>query len=269
MKAEHGLCFELTPENRPLLIRAGFFRIGDRNFETEYCLEDFHALHLYAYSGSLRTATECFELAPGDLTLTPAGTITSYALEPPGTHLCIHFELAPQGNTSLPFHWPTGKLPERLTDDLTELVALFRCSDDPEKRTAAENLLLSALFRLKCQPQHTAFPDRRISRLLYELDRSSDSPVCITALAQRFAVSQTHLTRKFRQQTGMTIARYVMHRRIDKARYLLAASNLSIKEIGTAVGYATPQEFNKRFRQLAGVSPSAYRQKERRPISLN
>ena len=36
---------------------------------------------------------------------------------------------------------------------------------------------------------------------------------------------------------------------------------MSIKEIGTNVGYASAQEFNKRFHQIAGLSPSAYRER--------
>jgi transcriptional regulator GlxA family with amidase domain len=42
---------------------------------------------------------------------------------------------------------------------------------------------------------------------------------------------------------------------------MLEATDMQIKEIGTAAGFPNPQYFNKRFREITGVSPSEYRNK--------
>ena len=256
--------FEYTPQVRPLIIRAGLFSLSDSRFETEYLLEDFHALHLYSYSATIRTADGDTVIAPGDVTITPAGEWTRYALPEPGTHLCVHFEL-PQGSGAweLPFHCPASRLSRSLTEAFAELVELWKGADIPENRTAAEEMLFLLLFRLYRSLERRVEPTPRSLQLAHYLDTHFEQKCDVAALAERFRVSQTHLTRNFKRDFGRTIGGYIMQKRIEKARYLLAVSRMSIKEIGMIVGYSSAQEFNKRFHQIAGMSPSACRARHR------
>ena len=254
--------FEFSPRLRPLIVRAGVFSLADSRFETEYRLEDFHALHLYSYRGAIQTADGEVAVSPGDITVTPAGEWTRYALPEPGTHLCVHFELPPgTGAWSLPFLCPASRLTGAVTDAFTELIELWAVSDLPENRLATEEMLLLLLFRLHRCLELRREPAYRSLQLAHYLDTCFERKIVISALATRFCVSQTHLTRNFKRDFGLTIGAYIMRKRIDKARYLLAISRMSVKEIGSAVGYASAQEFNKRFHQIAGVSPSAYRKR--------
>jgi len=253
--------FEFGPLRRPLIIRAGEYLLADRNFERNYLLEEFHALHLYMYNCVIRTDDAEYAIAPGDITITPAGEWTRYAAPTPGRHLCAHFELSPgTGEWELPFHCPASRLSGVPTGAFAELIDTFRDAAVPENRTAAEDMLSLLLFRLHRQmAQQAGSPDARSRQLAQYLDARFEHSVSIPALAARFHVSQTHLTRNFRRAFGVTIGAYVMRKRIEKACYLLAISRMSVKEIGMAVGYSSAQEFNKRFHQIAGTSPSAYR----------
>ena len=254
--------FEFTPRLRPSIVRAGVFSLSDSRFETEYRLENFHALHLYSYCGTIRTADGEIAISPGDVTVTPAGEWTRYALPEPGTHLCVHFELSPgSGSWELPFLCPGARLSDSVTDAFAELIDLWEIAEIPENRLAMEEMLSLLLFRLyRCQERRRE-PTLRSLQLARYLDTRFEQKMTVSALAERFCVSQTHLTRNFKRDFGLTIGSYIMRKRIDKARYLLAISRMSIKEIGTAVGYSSAQEFNKRFHQIAGVSPSAYRER--------
>lgn len=261
-----SLSFDLTPETRPILIRAGIFDIADRDFETQYRLDNLHALHLYLYHCRIRFAGEEYRINPGDITVTPAGIATGYALDsPPGEHLCLHFELPPGNALMINFLTKARLAGPSLPVNFREIIALFRDSRHPESWVAAENLLTVMLYQLHRLSQNEQPADSRMEELLDYLDRNFRQPLPIKALARRFCLSQTHLTRKFKEHTHTTIAQYVMRRRIDLAGYLLSTSNQSIKEIGLTAGYATPQEFNKRFRQVTGESPSTFRRHARQP----
>ena len=71
-------------------------------------------------------------------------------------------------------------------------------------------------------------------------------------------VSKYHFLRCFAATYGKTPARYLAERRIERAQDLLRATNLTVTEICNLVGYSSLGSFSRKFRELVGVSPSAY-----------
>jgi AraC-like DNA-binding protein len=84
-------------------------------------------------------------------------------------------------------------------------------------------------------------------------------------LAVRLAVSEAHLCRVFRRETGGTPLRHLLRERMRLACDLLQHSPLSIKEIGPRLGYGNPSHFTRAFRGVTGLSPREYR---RQPTSV-
>ncbi len=240
-----------------LVVRSGRYRLKDRDFETVYLLEDLYALHQYNYPCRIRCGGSEYEIAPGDVTVTPPGMKTTYALEQEGVHLCAHFAapLLPE----LPFVIRAGLLPPYWTAAFDELVDLMQLTCTPERQQAAKNMIWLLLYRLKNIDTGMNAIDRRIRRLLYELNLHSDRPLDVAYLAKKYNLSQTHLSRLFKKYTNQTIASYVMRCRIEKARFLITGTTRSIKDIAMAVGYGSSQEFNKRFHQIEGIPPSSLR----------
>jgi AraC-like DNA-binding protein len=74
-------------------------------------------------------------------------------------------------------------------------------------------------------------------------------------LARAANLSPFHFARVFRQKTGFTPAAYVRSVRIGRARELLRSGDLSIKQVGQAVGYPLAHHFSAVFKQSTGVSP--------------
>jgi AraC family transcriptional regulator len=92
------------------------------------------------------------------------------------------------------------------------------------------------------------------------IDGNLNRPISTIELAALVRVSPGTLARKFRQHYRVTISHYVLHKRIDKAKSLLATTTLPVHEVGSLVGIVDPQYFNKQFRKVAGTSPSQYRE---------
>jgi transcriptional regulator GlxA family with amidase domain len=78
-------------------------------------------------------------------------------------------------------------------------------------------------------------------------------------LAVRLGVSRYHLIRAFRRAWGVTPHQYRTRQRIERAKALLAASDLTVTEICFAVGFQSPGSFSALFRRAAGQPPRAYR----------
>lgn len=91
-----------------------------------------------------------------------------------------------------------------------------------------------------------------------QVDRDYAQPLDLDALAASAGVSKYHFLRCFAATYGKTPARYLAERRVERAQDLLRATNLTVSEICLLVGYTSLGSFSSKFRQLVGVSPSAY-----------
>jgi AraC-like DNA-binding protein len=92
-------------------------------------------------------------------------------------------------------------------------------------------------------------------------DRHYADVLDIDALASVAGVSKYHFIRCFAAVYGTTPARYLTERRIERAQDLLRATNLTVTEICTMVGFASLGSFSSRFTDLVGMSPTAYQAK--------
>lgn len=80
----------------------------------------------------------------------------------------------------------------------------------------------------------------------------------INALSLTLNYNSTYLSHVFKRKTGMTLQRYITHKKIEKALELLKYGNISIKQVGEKLGYETLQSFSKAFSRIMGYPPSHY-----------
>ncbi|MCE4062679.1 helix-turn-helix transcriptional regulator [Pandoraea sputorum] len=64
----------------------------------------------------------------------------------------------------------------------------------------------------------------------------------------------------FKQSTGSTPHRYVMERRVARAKTLLARSSVSLKDISTQVGFGDQAHLTTVFKRLTGATPKQFRE---------
>ncbi|MEJ3658865.1 AraC family transcriptional regulator [Actinomycetes bacterium KLBMP 9759] len=111
--------------------------------------------------------------------------------------------------------------------------------------------------------QRPAVPlSRHLLRVRDLIDRAYAERLDIAALARSAAVSPTHFSRSFKAAFGETPHQYVMSRRMERAKALLRAGELSVTEVCMAVGFSSLGSFSTQFRRFVGESPSAYRERD-------
>lgn len=71
--------------------------------------------------------------------------------------------------------------------------------------------------------------------------------------------SQQYVSRRFKQETGLTALEYLQKIRIEKCCELLAGSEMSIQEIAHSVGYEDAKFFQQVFKRMVKMSPREYR----------
>jgi AraC-like DNA-binding protein len=91
------------------------------------------------------------------------------------------------------------------------------------------------------------------------MDRAYAEPLDLETIASAAGVSPYHFLRAFTAAYGETPGRYLTRRRVERAKTLLRSVNLTVTEICHLVGFSSVGTFSARFKQVVGVSPSAYR----------
>jgi two-component system, response regulator YesN len=78
-------------------------------------------------------------------------------------------------------------------------------------------------------------------------------------VAEHVHLNPSYLSVLFKEHVKMTFSEYVTRRRIQRAKDLLISTNLPINDIAEESGYKTAKYFIKIFKDLEGMTPSAYR----------
>ena len=101
---------------------------------------------------------------------------------------------------------------------------------------------------------------RRLERALgYVETHACSELLCLRDVARTVHLSPAAFSRFFRQMTGGTLVGHINHLRIGRACRLLGESDRTVTEIAYDCGFRNLANFNRRFRVIKGMTPSAYR----------
>jgi len=124
---------------------------------------------------------------------------------------------------------------------------------------------------------HYLLIDQRPSQALYMIQehvRSSDpvvvaaerwidanlaSPISVSALSSKLAVSPKTLARRIEQATGASPVKLIQRRRLMRARHLIETTTLSVEAIAAKVGYQDGTSLRKLVKREFGITPGALR----------
>jgi transcriptional regulator GlxA family with amidase domain len=84
-------------------------------------------------------------------------------------------------------------------------------------------------------------------------------PLDLAGLAARARMSVRTFTRRFRDETGLSPARWLAEQRVDRARHLLETTDLPVDQVARHSGFGTAAALRAQMAAAVGVAPSAYR----------
>ena len=98
-----------------------------------------------------------------------------------------------------------------------------------------------------------------MSALLQWLEQNLKSQLTLPQIARKACLSTRTLSRRFKEQVGVTPAQWIIQARVRSAQRLLESTDLSIEQLASEVGFRTPSILRAHFAAILGTSPQAYR----------
>lgn len=216
-----------------------------------------------------RTAHGTAMLAPGALLLGNAGACFECGHEHGVGDRCLSFQFAPdyfedivgavRGARRVAFTVP------RLAPSasLVPLIAAAETADALELEEVALRLAGGVAATLASTASPARAPSRRDTRRIGEavrrIEAQAHQSITLTALARGAAMSPYHFLRTFRGVVGITPHQFVLGQRLRRTAVQLRQSDRSVTTIAYDAGFNDLATFNRRFRRIMGVTPTAYR----------
>jgi AraC-like DNA-binding protein len=90
------------------------------------------------------------------------------------------------------------------------------------------------------------------------IDREYANQLDVPALAREAHASTAHFSRSFKRAFGETPHKYLLRRRIERAKELLRGTDMTVTEVSLEVGFQSLGSFSTAFHELVGAPPSEY-----------
>jgi AraC family transcriptional regulator len=216
----------------------------------------------------------------GNFTLQPKGTPNWYSAEGKCVfgQICLSDALLDRASEAVGQPGLSGRLrPDLIFNEKRELNGhaagyIQRALNTREPPTSLEMegrimLLLDALLTLhggrQQNPVSGGLAAWQLRRVTEAMSEHAHHDLALEELAALVGLSAKHFARAFRQSTGVPPHRWLIERRIERAKTLLITADLGLAEIALACGFADQSHFTAAFRRGTGVTPGAFRQEAR------
>jgi AraC-like DNA-binding protein len=88
-------------------------------------------------------------------------------------------------------------------------------------------------------------------------------------IAKNIGYDYSYLSHLFSSVEGVTIEKYIIHQKIEKAKKLLVYNELTLSEIAYQLGYSSVQHLSNQFKKITGLAPSHFKklkENKRKPL---
>lgn len=137
------------------------------------------------------------------------------------------------------------------------------CKEKNDYQTIMLKLGIAELLTLLCRwgsdcPPNTTETDKVIQTISEYISENYQTELSLKSLSKRFAISESHLSRRFKAFSGIGLNEYIKYVRIHHAAKLLETSTASITEISAQCGFNDSNYFANVFKKAKGVTPYRY-----------
>jgi len=100
---------------------------------------------------------------------------------------------------------------------------------------------------------------KKLQQVTTLIAENYEGDLSLADLARVAGMSTFHFAREFKRTTGTTPHQYLIKFRVERAKALLAGSEIPLVEVSSRSGFSHQSHFTRLFRRLTGTTPQSYR----------
>ena len=127
-------------------------------------------------------------------------------------------------------------------------------------RVVAKAIVMRAIGRPPAKRRCLALPKWRMKRVEQYLAVNIDRRVSLDDMAAAAGLSKMHFAAQFRTATGFRPHEYLLFKRIERAKAVLAATEMPLVQVAFSVGFVAQAHFSTVFKRFTGKSPARWKQ---------
>lgn len=228
--------------------------------------DSFLLIYVKKGSGYLTVQNKTWSFHTGDLVSVDCYHPHTYGTTKDSEILWVHFDGATSREHIQALHslsGPVCSLKNGLTaeKELQNIIRIISSPDhisDPLCSFSIVRILTEALMSTEDNSRQEQVP-RIIEDTISYISTHICEELPLQLLAGRAGLSPFYFTRLFKKETGYTPHNYIIHSRINIAKFYLKSSNYSIKEICFSSGFPTESSFCTTFKKICGMTPGEFR----------
>lgn len=146
---------------------------------------------------------------------------------------------------------------------LQRIFNVYFSRNDLLSKTELNNHLVALLLNIiRCgEAEYNRQYSEDIAKTIRYIENLLFENFDLEELAGKINLSLSRFKHKFKEETGIPPAEFILRRKIDKACRLIEENKSSIKDIAYDLGFSSPAYFSTVFKQYNGISPTSYKTK--------
>ncbi|WP_179860895.1 helix-turn-helix transcriptional regulator [Bhargavaea cecembensis] len=101
-----------------------------------------------------------------------------------------------------------------------------------------------------------------VNEVIEYIDAAIESNLTVASLAGHFNISTSHLSRIFREHTGLTLIDYINMRKIEESQYFLRNTDLKISAVAEQFSFCNQSYFTRTFKKYTELTPKQFREQK-------
>lgn len=244
-----------------------------------YRTQEQYSVHfIVAGKGHLRFRQKTYDLNKFDVFILPPNELFSYYPDEndPWEYVFFDFKGAKVDKYLRSFN-PDGDVwvydcssPNKLLSSFSEFFEKHK-NDLPTSYFEVASLLFLLFDSLLSSPDNsTLYTAKNLVKEAKSLIRLKffEADLSVKSIAEDLHVSHSHLSRKFKEETGRTMISYITEQRIKYAETLLKTTSLTATQIAYMAGFNEYTYFLMTFKQKNGMTTAEYRNSHTPPPEL-
>ncbi len=165
------------------------------------------------------------------------------------------------------YHSRSKELRQNMLD---EILYIVHHSDESPLHLLGHGFLFLDYFTRSVAPLYISknekIQDFYIHEALSFIEQNFQNDISVEDIAANCGLNRSYFGTIFNKALGQTPQEFLINYRMIKATELLKLTQLSVKDISNAIGYANPLHFSRAFKNVYGISPRSWRLQNQLPV---